>query len=141
MTVQVITYAPTVFTHCQHCEIAFGEVGLGERIRREEAASALPDDLALDFARLSDWVRGVVERHGSRLHLEVIDAASVEGVLASVRRRVWRHPAVIVDGEAIAIDSDYAIAEPAIERAIARLSRTATPTASARDRGETAARA
>jgi hypothetical protein len=141
VTVQVITYAPTMFTHCQHCEIAFGEVGLGERIRREEAASALPEDLALDFARVSEWIRGIIDRHGPLLHVELIDAASVEGVLASVRRRLWRHPAVIVDGKAIAIDSDYAVAEPAIERAIARLARTASPSASARDRGETAARA
>ena len=120
MTVQVITYAPTVFSHCQHCEIAFGEVGLGERIRREEAASALPPDLALDFARLSDWVRAIVDRHGPRIHVEVIDAASVEGVLASVRRRLWRHPAVVVDDQAVAVDSDYTVAEPVIERAIAR---------------------
>jgi hypothetical protein len=119
-TVRVITYAPTVFTHCQHCEVAFGEIGLGERIRREEAASALPEDLALDFAKLSDWVRSLMERHGPRIHLEVMDAASVEGVIASLRHRLWRHPAVVVDGESVHIDGDYAVAEPAIERAIAR---------------------
>ena len=120
VSVQVITYAPTVFTHCQHCEIAFGEVGLGERIRRDEAASALPPDLALDFAKLSDWVRGIVERHGPRIHVEVIDAASVEGLLASVRHRLWRHPAVVVDGAAMHVDGEYAVAEPAIERALGR---------------------
>jgi hypothetical protein len=126
VTVQVITYAPTVFTHCQHCEIAFGEVGLGERIRRDEAASALPPELALDYARLSELVRGIVERHGPNLHLEVLDAASIEGVIASIRRRLWRHPAVVVDGEVIPIGSDYTVAEPAIERAIAHRARTAT---------------
>jgi hypothetical protein len=120
VTVQVITYAPTVFTHCQHCEIAFGEVGLGERIRREEAASALPPELALDYARMSEWVHGIVERHGPRIHLDVLDAASIRGVIASVRRRLWRHPAVVVDGETISIQSDYSVAEPMIERALAR---------------------
>lgn len=126
MTVQVITYAPTVFTHCQHCEIAFGEVGLGERIRREEAASALPPELALDYARLSEWVRGIVERHGPRIHVDVLDAASIQGVIASVRRRLWRHPAVVVDGEAVPIQSDYAVAEPVIEEALARRALTAS---------------
>jgi hypothetical protein len=138
VTVQIITYAPTVFSHCQHCEIAFGEVGLGERIRREEAASALPPDLALDFARLSDWVRGIVDRHGPRIHVEVIDAASIEGMLASVRRRLWRHPAVVVDGQVIPIDSDYAAAEPAIEGAIARRTRPGTSPTPAPGSGETA---
>lgn len=120
VSVQVITYAPTVFTHCQHCEVAFGEVGLGERIRRDEAASALPPDLALDFAKLSDWVRAIVERHGAGIHVEVIDAASVEGMLASIRHRVWRYPTVVVDGDAMQIGGDYAVADPAIDRAIHR---------------------
>ncbi|MGH2488650.1 MAG: hypothetical protein ACRDFR_03405, partial [Candidatus Limnocylindria bacterium] len=49
VTVQVITYAPTVFYHCQHCELTFQEMGLGERLRRQEAAESLPDDLAQEF--------------------------------------------------------------------------------------------
>ena len=120
VTVKVIAYAPTVFTHCQHCEVAFGEVGIGEQVRREEAASALPEDLALEFARLSDWIRRIVERHGSRIHVEVIDAASVEGVMASLRHRVWRHPAVVVDDKSAVIGNDFAAAEPLIARALTR---------------------
>ena len=118
VTVQVITYAPTVFTHCQHCEIAFGEVGIGERLRRDEAASALPPDLALDFARLSDWIRRIVDEHGARVHVEVVDAASVEGLLISLRHRLWRHPAVLVDTRKVDVTSGYGAAEPAITQAI-----------------------
>ncbi len=127
VSVRVITYAPTVFTHCQHCEVTFGQVGLGERIRREEAASALPEDLALDFAKLSDWVRRIIGRHGERVHVEVIDAASVEGIVASLRHRALRHPAVVVDGRVVAIGADYATAEPVIERAIAARAGSAGP--------------
>ena len=67
VTVQVITYAPTIFLHCQHCEVAFQEMGLGERLRRQEAAESLPDDLALDFQVLSDWVHSVLQRYGGRV--------------------------------------------------------------------------
>jgi hypothetical protein len=135
VTVRVITYAPTAFSHCQHCEVAFGEVGLGERIRREEAASALPPDLALDFAKLSDWVRSLVERHGAGIHVEVIDAASVEGLLASVRWRLWRHPAVVVDGQVIKTDSDFSAAEPAIQHALVRRAVTHPAGTASHDRG------
>jgi hypothetical protein len=140
VTVKVITYAPTVFSHCQHCEIAFGEVGIGERIRRDEAASALPDDLAADFARLSDWIRRIVDRHGARIHVEVIDAASVEGMLASLRHRVWRYPAVVVaDGPAI-VGSEYTAAEPLIDRLVSRVTaRTATPNAAVDPTGSASA--
>ncbi len=118
VTVQVITYAPTAFYHCQHCELAFQEMGLGERLRRQEAAESLPDDLARDFQVLSDWVHTLLQRFGPRIRVEVIDAASIEGVVASVRHRVGRYPAVIVDGEK-RIGSDYSALDPLIEQRVA----------------------
>jgi hypothetical protein len=96
--VTVITYAPTVFRHCQHCEVAFQGVGLGERLHRDEARDALPADLAVEFEQVSDWVHGLIERHGPQVAVDVVDAASVEGILKSVRHRVRRYPAVIIDG-------------------------------------------
>jgi len=100
LRVTVITYAPTVFRHCQHCEVAFEGMGLGERIHRAEARDALPTDLALEFQGVSDWVHALIERHGSRLAIDVVDAASIEGFWRSLRHGVRRYPAVIVDGRA-----------------------------------------
>ncbi len=119
VTVKIITYAPTVFYHCQHCELTFQEMGIGERLRRQEAAEALPEDLAREYQRLSDWVRDLVARYGPRIHVRVIDAASIEGVLDSVRHRVFRYPAVVVDGAERSVGGDLRAAEPAIERRLA----------------------
>ncbi len=121
VAVRVITYAPTAFAHCQHCEVAFGEIGLGERIRREAVASALPEDLALEFARVSDWVRRLVDHYGPRVHVELVDAASIEGFVRSLRHRIWRHPAIVVDGHAV-VGDDYAAAERLIDRELERQS-------------------
>ena len=109
VTVKVIAYAPTVFRHCQHCEVAFEGIGLGERIHRTEARDALPDDLAQDFQKVSDWVHGLLDRHGGRVSVSVIDAASIEGVWASLRHGVRRYPAVIIgDGEKRSGATDFA---------------------------------
>jgi len=35
--VEVITYTPTFFFHCQHCEITFREMGVGTAMRRDQA--------------------------------------------------------------------------------------------------------
>jgi hypothetical protein len=107
VTIEVITYAPTVFSHCQHCEVAFQEVGLGERLRRQEAADALPDDLARDYQALSHWVHDLLARHGARIRVQVTDAASIEGFFASFRHRVGRYPAVIIDGTEKRIGNDF----------------------------------
>jgi hypothetical protein len=119
VSVQVITYAPTVFYHCQHCELAFREMGIGERLRRREAAEALPDDLTREFQAVSDWVHGLLRRHGRRVRVDVLDAASIRGFLASLRYRVGRYPAVIVDGRDKQIGLDFAAIDPLIDRKVA----------------------
>ena len=118
--VEVITYAPTVFRHCQHCEVAFAGVGLGERIHRAEAKDALPDDLIAEFQRVSDWLHGLVERLGPRVSVSVIDAASIEGVWKSLRHRVRRYPAVVVDGEERRVGNDFAAVDALIDERLER---------------------
>lgn len=119
VSVQVITYAPTVFYHCQHCELTFQEMGIGERLRRREAADALPDDLSREYQVVSDWVHGVLQRHGRRVRVDVLDAASIRGFLSSLRHRVGRYPAVIVDGRDKAIGLDFAALDALIDRKVA----------------------
>ena len=130
VSVQIITYAPTVFYHCQHCELAFQEMGIGERLRRREAAEALPEDLAREFQAVSDWVHGLMERHGGRLRIDVLDAASIRGFLTSLRHRIGRYPAVIVDGHDKRIGLDFATLDPLIDRKVAVAAAAQTPAAS-----------
>jgi hypothetical protein len=123
VTVQVITYAPTIFYHCQHCEVAFQEMGLGERLRRQEAAESLPNDLALDFQALSDWVHSLLQRYGGRVRVQVVDAVSIEGSIASFRHRIGRYPAVIVDGQKSSA-ADFSALDRVIERRVATAAAT-----------------
>jgi hypothetical protein len=124
LSVQVIAYAPTIFRHCQHCEVAFEGMGLGERIHRAEARDALPDDLAAEFQGVSDLVHRLIERHGPRIAISVVDAASIEGFWRSLRHGVRRFPAVIIGGSEKLVGADLERAEATIEQRLA-----ATPAA------------
>ena len=119
LRVQVVTYAPTIFRHCQHCEVAFEGVGLGEKMHRAEAADALPDDLIESFQRVSDWVHGLLARHGPAIDVSVIDAASIEGFWQSLRHRVRRFPAVIIDGRERYGDADLGALDALIDARLA----------------------
>lgn len=118
VSVEVITYAPTAFFHCQHCELTFGRVGLAEKIRRDQAATSLPEDLGHDFEVLAEWANRLARQYGPRVHLRVVDVASLEGVLHSLRHRVFRYPAVIVDGRVVVAGADPATAEGAVAAAV-----------------------
>jgi hypothetical protein len=115
--VQVITYAPTAFYHCQHCELTFQQMGLGDRVRREEARESLPEDLRQEYQLVSSWVHDLVHRFGRRLRMQLVDAASIEGFVKSLVHRARRYPAVVVQrGQAKYVGTDLDEAKGVIER-------------------------
>ncbi len=97
--VEILAYAPTEFYHCQHCEIVWGHLGLGDRLHAEQRKSALPADLQAEYAAISDWAERAFDRYGDRLTVKVIDAASIEGLYKAVRHRARRFPSFIFDGQ------------------------------------------
>ena len=92
----------------------------GIRSGRYAPGTIIPteQDLAHEFQVVSDWVHGLLERHGSRLRIDVLDAASIQGVLASVRHRVGRYPAVVLDGHDTWTGLDFSAVDAAIDRKV-----------------------
>lgn len=99
LTVEIIAYAPTAFYHCTHCEVAWREMGASNRIHDEQVESSLPPDLADDYQAISDWVREVFRLYCDQLLVKVIDAASLEGFVKSLRNGIHRYPAIILEGK------------------------------------------
>jgi len=99
LMVEIVAYAPTAFYHCTHCEVAWREIGMDNRIHEEQTENSLPADLAQDYQRLSDWVRDIFHRHCDQVVVKVIYAASVDGFFKTLRYRIRSYPAVIIDGE------------------------------------------
>ena len=113
--VDVVAFAPTAFFHCQHCELTFQQVGIGDRVHREEAREALPEDLQEQYRVVCDWLTELACRHGDRVRLRVTDAASIAGVWRSFRHRIRSYPAVIVDGRQVGtLDEAGSVIEAAL---------------------------
>lgn len=116
--VEILAYAPTQFFHCQHCELVWQQVGglasgdpsarsLGSQFHQEQLDASIPDDLQKQYAELSDWVRQTVEQYGGRVIFKIIDAASFEGLLKSVRYGTRRYPAFVIAGKAKLSGADF----------------------------------
>lgn len=122
--VEILTYAPTQFFHCQHCEIVWQQIGaagndqpprdapvrpgepntgrdhsFGSTFHQEQLDSSIPEDLKKEYAALCDWVRETVDALNGRVVFKIIDVASMEGLLKAVRYRARRYPAFIVEGK------------------------------------------
>jgi hypothetical protein len=115
LQIEILTYAPTEFFHCLHCEVVFQSVGLGQRVRREQREAAFPPDLQAEYTALADWVGRVVARHGDRVRVRVVDAASLEGVYKSLRYRNRQFPVFVIDGVVWRQGADYAALDQAID--------------------------
>jgi len=98
LLVEIIAYAPTAYYHCTHCEVVWREMGSTNHIHAEQVRASLPDDLIREYQMISDWVRELLIQHCDQVAFKVIDAASVEGFLMSLRYRVRKYPAVVIDG-------------------------------------------
>lgn len=119
ITVEVLAYAPVAFFHCLHCELVWEHAGVGSSYRREQLESSIPADLKQEYQQLSDWVRKMIEVYGGKLEFTIIDVASIEGWIKSVRYRVRTYPAVIVDRKEKAFGADWERATELIERRLA----------------------
>lgn len=130
LLVQVLAYAPTQFFHCQHCEFVWQQVGeqtspnsaagsMGSKFHKEQLESSIPDDLKQEYADLSAWVRQAVESYGGRVTFKIIDAASFEGLIKSVRYGARHYPAFVIDGKDKFIGTDYRQARQLIDRRLA----------------------
>ncbi len=119
LTIEVLAYAPTAYFHCQHCEIAWQQTGVGQAARAEQMANNLPDDVMQDYQRLSDWIIALVEKYCGQVSVHVVDAASIEGFVKSLRYGVHRYPtAIFQDGRKIPL-TDYAQVESAVQEQMA----------------------
>ena len=119
LQVEIITYAPTEFFHCTHCEVVFQHVGVGQKIHAEQRQANLPDDLRADFERLSKWVEETAARHPDEIQFKIVDAASLEGVWKALRYRLRTFPAVVVDGQHKLPGADLAASTAEVERLLA----------------------
>ncbi len=93
-------------------------MGLGRKVHREQLEAGLPDDLAQEFHRLSDWSHTLPERFGQSVALRLVDVASLEGFFKSLIHRVGRYPAFVVDGKRY-MGSDFSRVDALIAESLA----------------------
>ena len=98
-TIRIEVIAPLVsgVKHCQHCTPFMDDAGLSEKINRDELSS-VPEEMWQEYTRLSQLVRDLSARYGSRLQITLIDPHTPMGFWKSLRYWVRRYPTFIVNG-------------------------------------------
>ena len=100
LRVDLITYTPTYFEHCPHCELAFEQAGIRRPVQIQ-AINEYPEALKAEYAALSDWVRHVHRRYGGWVLVRILDPLSLRGFWTVLRHRIRRFPALQVEGRVL----------------------------------------
>mgnify|MGYP000058932117 CR=1 FL=1 len=123
LTVEVITYAPTQYFHCQHCELVWNQAQMDsvQKFHADAQATSIPPELMQEYRALSDWIIQSAKRYGGRVTFRVVDAASLEGVWKSLRYGVHRYPAFVIAGKDKVTGNDFAQVETRLQQHLAQL--------------------
>jgi hypothetical protein len=105
ISLKVIAPVPTNFFHCMHCEQLFHYAGIGPQIH-QEVLEEYPEDITDEASHLAEILVKLTQRFGDRIHIQVIDPQSLEGVFLSLRYWVRRYPTFIVNGRKAFVGSD-----------------------------------
>jgi hypothetical protein len=97
---EIVTQVITSYGQCRRCEVVFDEVGLNKKFHQKEA-DEYPQDLKEESAKLSDWVRELTRLYKHRLCIRLIDVQSLVGVYKSLRHRIRKYPAFIIEGKEV----------------------------------------
>jgi glutaredoxin len=95
--VEIIAYAPTEFFHCMHCEMVWGALD-GFDWHAEQRESSLPPDLQKEYDAIGQWVTEAGQQYGDRVHFRLVDAASIQGFIKSIRHGSRKFPVFVIDG-------------------------------------------
>lgn len=100
ISLEVIAPVLTTHFHCLHCEQIFAQAGLGQQVHQVDL-DQYPPEFKEESERLADFLLGLVDRYGDRIHITVIDPQSLGGFIKSLRYWARTYPTFIVNGRVI----------------------------------------
>ncbi len=73
-------------------------MGLDIRDKRDnQDLNEYPEDLKEEYLYLSEWIRELSQKYRGNILIRITDAQSLQGVVQSIRYRVFRYPAFIIN--------------------------------------------
>ncbi len=95
---EIVTRAITTYDTCRNCKVLFNKAGLDKKLHQKEIEE-YPPDLKEDNVKLYDWIRELSRLYKHRLRINVIEVQSLLGFYKSLRHRIRKYPAFIVEGK------------------------------------------
>lgn len=117
IVLEIVARLLTTFGQCRHCALFFEESGLQEKVS-QKTLDDYPEDLKEELTRLSDWIHELSRLYKHRLLIRLIDAQSFVGIYKSLRHRIRKYPAFIIEGKETYVGPDRSQLEGILDKYI-----------------------
>jgi hypothetical protein len=97
---EILCLLPITYRQCSHCETFYDQAGLGAQVH-DQIGREYPEDLREDACRLGALVIELSDRYKDDLSIQIIDPQSLTGLYRSLRFRVRKYPAFIIDNHTV----------------------------------------
>lgn len=114
---EIVTRVITSYGQCSRCEVVFDEVGLNKKVLQKET-DEYPQNLKEESAKLSDWIRELTRLYKHRLFIKLINVQSFLGAYKSLRHRIRKYPAFIIERKEVYTGWDKSQLESLLDKYI-----------------------
>ena len=111
---EILSLLPITYKQWPSCEEFFDQSGIGQQVHNQ-ILGEYPQDLLKEHQQLSALVVELINRFSDELSIHVIDPQSLPGILKSLKFRVRKYPAFIIDDQELIVGWDRAALDLAIE--------------------------
>lgn len=93
--VEFIGLVPTLYAHCQHCmEI----MEMCELQPYYEQLKEYPKEVVETYYNVTKMILDLKKEFGDKIFVDVIDTTSLQGIWKSIRYRIFKTPAIAING-------------------------------------------
>jgi hypothetical protein len=117
ITLDILTLIPITFKQCMHCEQFYDQSGIGDKVHNQ-ILSEYPQDLLNEQEQLITLVIELVNRFNDGIVIKFVDPQSIKGILLSIRHRVRRYPAFIINKKELLIGINKSALNQMLETAV-----------------------
>jgi len=111
---EILSLLPTTFKQCPSCEEFFDQSGIGQQVHNQ-ILDEYPQDLRDEGQHLATLMAELTTRFGDDILIHVIDPQSLPGFFKSIKYRVRKYPAFIIDGKELVVGWDRTALDHALE--------------------------
>jgi hypothetical protein len=115
---EILSLLPMTYKQCQHREAFYDQSGVGPRVH-DQMLTEYPQDLLEDHDRIVSLVIELTNQLKDGIVIHIIDPQSLKGIWKSLRYRVRKYPAFIIDDQELIIGWNRAALDRALESCLA----------------------